>query len=203
MDFQESVVQTYEKVLSGEQKSFSPYFFQPQHRREKIAFLLRHLVERVLGFTPQEALEKLTIDMVKEKQLAIVLKYVDKPVEFLDDDVRHLVYFAYPDMEKPSDEELVVMVYRDVLDGNRKTFPKNYFLNGAIGEKRAVVCFKYLCENLLGLDKEGIVSTFSSSNGLKVLAQYKLKIIMNILFCSMIDLLETAYPKEFDYKAFK
>lgn len=199
MDTKESVVLTYEKILSGEQKSFSPYFFQPQRRKERLMILVSYLIEEKLGFTPQEAIEKLTMDHLKEHQLVCILKYIDKPVEFLDDEVTHLVYFAYPDLKMPTDEELALKVYKDLLAGKRKTFPKNYFLNGNLGEKRAVVCFKYLCEELLKLNKEDIPKVFNGTQSLKILAEYKLKIIMNILFLSVVDLLETAYPGEFQY----
>lgn len=197
MNIRDNTIMIYEKILSGEQKSFSPYFFQPQHRKEKLITLIRYLIEEKLGFTPEEALEKLTMDHIKQYQLTCILKYIDKPVEFLDDDVRHLVYFAYPHLPRPTEEELAIMVYKDVLAGKRKTFPKNYFLNGELGERRAIVCFKYLCEEILKLPLEEIPKTFSGVNGLNILAKYKLKIIMNILFFSMTDLLETCYPNLF------
>ena len=185
---------TYEKILKGEQKSFSPYFFQKQYRNERVIELVKYLLEEKLKITPQEALDKLTFEVLEENQLDCLDKYVDKPVEFLKDNVTHLVYFAYPELEFPNDDELALMVYQDVLDEKRRTFPRNYFLNGAIGERRAVVCFRYLCENILELTEQEIIDTFSISKGLKVLSEYKLKIIMNVLFYSNIDLLESCYP---------
>lgn len=195
----DEAILTYEKILAGEQKSFSPYFFQPKHRKSRVETLIKYLIEEKLKMTPEEALKKLDLDTVKKWKLDCVLKYVDKPVEFSKEDVRHLVYFAYPELPKPTEEELAIMVYKDVLAGKRKTFPKNYFLNGELGERRAITCFKYLCEEILNLDKEGIVKTFSGTKGLQVLAKYKLKIIMNVLFFSTVDLLETAYGGELEY----
>lgn len=196
MNSRENVIQVYEKILNGEQKTFSPYFFQPQYRNKRVVNLIRYLIEEKLHMTPEEALEKLTLDTVKEYQLDCILKYVDKPVEFPDNSVQHLVYFAYPELPRPSVKDLAIMVYKDVLEGKRKTFPKNYFLDGAVGEQRAVYCFRYLCEEILKLSKEEIVKTFLPSSGLKVLAQYKLKIIMNVVFISNVDLLKTAYGDE-------
>lgn len=198
MDEKEFVITTYEKILNGEQKSFSPYFFQPQHRKKRLIILIQYLIEEKLGFTPEEALEKLTMKHIEDYQLSCILKYIDKPVEFADDDVRQLVYFAYPELPRPTVEELAIMVYKDVLAGKRRTFPKNYFLNGEWGEKRAITCFRYLCEEILKLPPEKIPEVFSGVEGLKILAQYKLKIIMNILFFSMTDLIETCYPELFN-----
>lgn len=199
MNTKENVVQIYEKILNGTQKTFSPYFFQPQHRKERLGILLRYFIEEKLGYTSEDALEKLTLADFKKYQLVSILKYIDKPVEFLDDDIRHIVYFAYPEMPQPSKKELVLMAYGDLLCGRRKTFPKNYFLGGEEGEERAIICFKHLCENILGLTKEEIVQTFAGSDALRILAQYKLKIIMNILFNSTVDLLESVYPGEINY----
>lgn len=201
METRDSIIMTYERILNGEQKTFSPYFFQPQHRKEKVTVLLQYMIEEKLGFTPEEALEKLTMQHMIDWHLQCVLKYIEKPVEFLDEDVRHAVYFAYPDLPRPTEEDLALMVYKDVLEGRRRTFPKNYFLNGELGERRAVICFRHLCEDILKLDKKGIYETFGNTGGLKVLAEYKLKIIMMVLFFSMIDLLETAYPGEFDFES--
>lgn len=194
METREGVIQTYEKILTGEMKSFSPYFFQLEHRKERVETLARYLIEDKLRLTPAEALEKLTFAMVEQYKLDCILKYIDKPVEFLDDDVKHLVYFAYSDLPKPTTDELAIISYKDVLAGNRKTFPKNYFLGGPIGERRAIVCFRYLCEEILKLDLGGVIAAFNGTQGLKVLSEHRLKIIMNVVFISAVDLLESAYP---------
>lgn len=200
MNIEKETILTYENILSGGQKSFSPYFFQPKHRMARVATLIKYLIEEKLQITPEQALETLTLDSMKEWKLDPIIKYVDKPVEFLADDVRHLVYFAYPELPKPTEEELAIMAYKDVLEGRRKTFPKNYFINGHLGERRAITCFRYLCEEILKLDKKDIAKTFSGTKGLQILSKYKLKIIMNVVFFSMVDLLETAYEGELEYK---
>jgi len=200
MTIEQEAILIYENILSGGQKTFSPYFFQPQYRMARVKVLIRYLIEEKLKITPEEALKTLTLDTIKEWKLEPILKYVDKPVEFMDNDVRHLVYFAYPELPKPTDEELAIMTYKDVLEGRRKTFPRNYFVDGYLGEKRAITCFKYLCEEILKLSKDEIVETFSSSKGLQILSEYKLKIIMNVVFSSMIDLLETAYKGDLCYR---
>lgn len=187
-------IKTYEKVLNGEQKAFSPYFFHPQHRKERVTDLIKYLIEQKLDLTPENALTKLTLTDLEKYKLKCLLRYIDKPVEFSKNNVKHLVYCAYPHLERPGVEELAIMVYQDVLTGKRRTFPKNYFLNGQIGEQRAIICFKYLCEEILRFSKEEILEQFSGTKGSKILAEHKLKIIMNILFLSMSDLLETCYP---------
>lgn len=194
MDIKENIISTYEKVLNGDQKAFSPYFFQIQYRKERIETLIRYFVEEKLKITPQEALKEMTTDLLIEYKLNIILKYIDKPVEFVENDARHVVYYAYPDLEQASVSELAICVYKEILDSRRRIFPKNYFRDGDVGEERAIACFKYLCEEVLHLSDSEIKETFMTSKGLEVLSKYKLKIIMNILFFSPIDLLQCAYP---------
>lgn len=190
----ENVILTYENILQGRQKAFSPYFFQKQHRMEKVGILIRYLVEEKLKLTPEEALEKLTLENIKNYKLKPIIKYVDKPIEYSKDEVKHLVYFAFPTLGQPTQKDLALYVYKEVLDEKRKNFPKNYFLDGGKGEERASICFRYLCEEILKLPENKIAETFLNGKGNNILTKYKLKIIVSILFLSMVDLLETVYP---------
>lgn len=163
--------------------------------------MLRYLVEEVLGRTPEEALKTLTLQEVKDNHLGCIVNLVDeRPDEFDKDDVRHLVYFAYPELPFPTQEELAIETYKAVLEGKRRTFPKNYFTKyGTVGEERAVICFRYLCEEILKLKtKEEIEKTFLEGDGLAILSKYKLRIIMTMVFFSMADLLGCAYPDLFE-----
>lgn len=197
MNNKEEVVMVYEKLLNGKAKALSQFFFQPKYMHERITLLLKYVIEEKLCITPEEALTKLTMDVMNEYKIKGVLKYIDCPDEYGPENLGYVVYYTYPELEKPTCKELAIKVYKEVLDGTRKNFPKNYFIHGTYGEERAIHCFKYLCEDILNFDKKQIVDTFGKSEGLVVLSQYKLKIIMNMLFSSTTDLLQTVYPNIF------
>ena len=198
MNNKEETIIVYERLLNGKAKSLSQFFFQPSHLNERLQILIKYVIEEKLCITPEEAVTNFTFDVLNEYKLKSILKYIKKPDEYDENNLAYVVYYAYPHLPQPSCEELSIRTYKEVLDGTRKNFPKNYFLHSVYGEERATHCFRYLCENILEYDKEKILEVFSNSKCLELLSQYKLKIIMNVLYNSTTDLLESAYPDIFD-----
>ena len=198
MDNKEEVVLVYERLLNGKAKALSQFFFQPNKINERITILIKYVVEEKLQWTPEQAITKLTMDVLNQYKLKGILKYIKVPPEYDENNLAYVIYYAYPELPQPSIEELAIKTYQEVLDGKRKNFPKNYFLDGHNGEERAIYCFKYLCENLLHYDEKQIFETFNTSKCFDLLSEYRLKIIMNVLFVSTTDLLETAYPGIFE-----
>lgn len=193
-------IATYQKILNGEIKSFSPYFFELRYRKKRICELVRYLVEEILKITPEEALTAVDLKVLKKYKLDCLLKYVEKPVELDKNDVSHLIIYAYKGkVPEPTPEELTIRLYKKVLSGELKNFPKNYFLDGAKGEERVKYCIKYLCFDILKLKKEEIPKKLTA----EVLKQYKLKIVLNVLYLSMYDLITSVFPGEFTNEDFK
>lgn len=192
-------ISTYEKILANEIKSFSPYFFDIQFRKKRIVELVRYLVEEKLQITPKEALDVLDLKTLKKYKLDCLLKYVDKPVELDKNDASHLVYYAYKgEIKEPTSEELTIKMYKKVLSGELKNFPKNYFLEGIRGEEKVKYCIKYLCFDVLHLKKEEIPKKLTP----EILKDYKLKIVLNVLYLSMYDLITSVFPGEFKSENF-
>ncbi len=106
----------------------------------------------------------------------------------------YLLWYVFPD-KRPGDDELIIKVYHDVLSGKRKNFPRGYFLKNSQVEHRAIVCFRYLCEEVLKLDSEGICRTFTKTYGIKTLSKYKLKMLVDIVYESLFHLMNAAYPE--------
>lgn len=193
------ICRTYDKVRSGEYKNFSPHFFSGYDRQKKIVVLIRYYLEDILKMTPEEALENLTLSMLERDKLTILLRHVknEKPDEYKRDPeyLKHLIYIAYPTIPKPRDHGLVIECYKEVLSGKRKTFPKNYF-KSADGEYRAKICFEYLWKDVLKIRKEEIPKKFLQSNGqgLDILQEYKLKILTQMIYYSVSDMIQNMYP---------
>lgn len=193
------VCRTYDKVRSGEYKNFSPHFFSGYDKHKKIIIIMKYYVEDILRITPEEALYDLTLSQLEEDKLKILLRHIknDKPDEYKRDPeyIKHLVYLAYPELAKPTEKDLVIQCYKEVLSGRRKTFPKNYF-KSVEGEQRAKICFEYLWKDVLQIKKEEIPLKFLQSNGqgLDVLQEYKLKILTQMIYYSVSDMIQNIYP---------
>lgn len=188
----------YEKVLSGELKTFSPYFFNMRYRKKRLTTLIKYLIEEKLGMTGEEALTKLDKATIKKYKLQCILKYIEKPVELEKNDLSYIVYYAYPELNPPTNKELTLEYYKKVLNQEKRNFPKNYFSDGLLGEERSVHCVRYLCEEILEIDRKDIPKKLT----VEVLTQYKLKILLTALYFSMHDLITSVYPNEFSYNEF-
>lgn len=197
-----SICRTYDKIREGEFKTFSPHYFCEGDKKKKIIVLIQYYIEEILRLTPEEALNNLTIKDIERDKLKCLLKYVKKvkPIEFENDNsyVKHLVYYAYPSLKKPSLKELTINCYKEVLEGERRNFPKNYFRSPE-GELRGKICFEYLCYDILKIKYKDIPSLFLESNdkGLDILKKYKLKILIQMLYYSVSDMIQNMYPEIF------
>lgn len=199
MQSKDYVVQEYEKVLNGENKVFSSYFFQKQHKKERLISLIKYFVEEKLKATPEKILELINYDLLEEYKLTVLIKMVEKPIEFKKEDYTYIIFYAYPELYNKNEEEIIINVYKEVLSGERKSFPRGYFNDGMIGEKRAIICFKYLIEKILQYDTTKIEEIFFKSNINVIndlMKEYKLSILNNV-FISYNDLLRSAYSEVF------
>jgi len=184
-------IRTYKRLLNGEIRNFPPVFFPRQLRKKRISQLMQYLVEHILKITPEEAYEKLDLETLRKYRLDCLLQYVDPFPEWTEQRaIRKLLRAAYPHLPEETLAELVISVYQEVLSGKRKKFPTNYF-HGAIGEQRAHICVKYLCEQILGLKPHETPRKITR----EVLQEYKLKILLNLLYDSPFDLLTSVYPQ--------
>lgn len=188
----ESVV-VYEEVLSGE--PWPDGFWSPLTSSRRVAEILRYLFLDKLKIEQYEvAKELLTADFIDEYELSILVDKAERPPEMNDGEFFYLLWNVFPE-ERPSDDELIIKVYTEVLSGKRKGFPRGYFLKNSQVEHRAVVCFRYLCEEVLKLDSEGICETFTMTYSIKILSKYKLKMLVDIVFDSLFHLMSAAYPE--------
>ena len=188
----ESVV-VYEEVLSGE--PWPDGFWSPMTSSRRVTEILRYLFLDKLKIEQYEvAKELLTADFIDEYELSILVDKAERPPEMNDGEFFYLLWNVFPE-ERPSDDELIIKVYTEVLSGRRKGFPRGYFLKNSQVEHRAVVCFRYLCEEVLKLDSEGICETFTMTYSIKILSKYKLKMLVDIVFDSLFHLMSAAYPE--------
>lgn len=183
-------VRTLQRLLAGEIRSFPPIFFVRHVRKKRIVELMTYLVEDLLRITPQEAYETLDLATLQRYHLDILLRYVDDfPERNEKRAIQWLLRQAYPELPEETLEELTISTYLEVLQGQRRNFPSNYF-QGIIGEERAKICVRYLVEERLHLSPEEAPAVITRD----VLADHRLKILLNLFFDSTFDLLTAVYP---------
>ncbi len=192
-----TILERYQRILNGQQKRFSPYEFEDvQYRKQKIQLVIRYAIERVKKWTPEQAREKLSLNDVKDLKLHLVREFIESPIEAKPDDVYYLVEYAYPYLPRHSEEQKVLWVYQEVLQGKRRHFPAHYFQT-LKGEERAKICFEYMTRELLQIREiYEIPAIFAKTEtAYAILRKYKLKILVDTLFFSPFDLVTEIYPQ--------
>ena len=190
-------LEVYLEVLNG--NPWPKNFFSSTTKDRRIKEVLKIAFDNAGVTCPEDAFKIVNKEFVEQNKLEAVVKAYGKVPEMLPDCYEYLVWIIYPE-SKPDFKTLVLTVYSDVLEGRRKTFPTGYFTNGADIEQKAILCFKHLCEDILKFDEKQILETFGNSKGIKVLQQYKLKILVDIVYESLSQLLLNTYPNIYQKK---
>ncbi|MFY0545777.1 hypothetical protein [Brevibacillus sp. H7] len=191
------IIERYKRILTGEQKRFSPYEFEDvQYRKQKVQLVLRYAIEQVKMWTPEQARNELNMRDVKELKLHLIREYVEPPIEAKSEDVYYLVEYAYPYLPRSSEKDKVLWVYQEVLSGIRRHFPPLYF-QSIKGEERAKICFDYMWQELLQIrDLRELPRIFTKTERAHhILRKHKLKILVDTLYFSPFDMITDMYPE--------
>ena len=183
----------YNQILSGEIKNFNAYFFSSAYKRKRLINLIRYLIENKLEISPEEAVKVLNKKTFEEYRLTSILKYIEKPPELEKNDFSYIVYYAYPELPHASQQELSIELYKKVLDNKKKSFPKNYFYDLDKGDERARYCLQYLQGKVLKLS----IKEFYTILDPDLLKKYKLKILLNVSYLDINDLMNSVYGEQF------
>lgn len=189
-------IEVYKNVLERDE-NFPAHFFTFGTQKQKITEIIRYLLLDKLNITSyEEAQRVMRGDFMHKYKLEQICELM--PVaEMLPDECYHLAWIVFPE-SKMTNDELTLKVYKDILAGRRAKFPSKYFVKAIDPEHKASLCFKYLCEEVLHLKSDTeILKIFGRSSGIKVLTQYKLKIVLNTVYPSLSHLLVGTYPNIF------
>ena len=182
----------YERVLKGER--WPPQYIGTVTTGDRSRSILRYLFLEKLKIKDFDYAKKIVNwDFIRKHKLAAVIKNIEKPPELLRSEYDHILWEVYPERRKGK-TALILKVYSDVLSGRRKSFPRGYFTDAKEGRRRADVCVKHLCRKILHYSTERIAKEFSHSNGIKILAKYKLKILLSSAYFSLSDMMYQVYP---------
>lgn len=190
---QPEAVIIYERVLNGERWPYK--YIGTITTKERTTEILRYLFFEKLGIKDyEEAKAVLDRTFIKDYKLFPVIRSIPKPPELLPNEYDHVLWLIFPERKK-GEHALVLKVYSEVLSGKRKHFPHGYFTDAQNGRYRAEICVKHMCRKLLHYSGDRIAREFCDSSGIKTLAKYKLKILLNHVYFSLSDMMYEIYPQ--------
>ena len=190
---QPEAVIIYERVLNGERWPYK--YIGTITTKERTTEILRYLFFEKLGIKDyEEAKAVLDRTFIKVYKLFPVIRSIPKPPELLPNEYDHVLWLIFPERKK-GEHALVLKVYSEVLSGKRKHFPHGYFTDAQNGRYRAEICVKHMCRKLLHYSGDRIAREFCDSSGIKTLAKYKLKILLNHVYFSLSDMMYEIYPQ--------
>lgn len=191
-------LQVYLNVLNEEGEKYPPKFFTEGTKKQKTREIISYVLEKEGISDNDKAKEVLTQDYIESHKLLAVVKNTDRVPELLPTDHTDLFWSIFPE-QKPSQEVLIKQLVLDIANGQRQGFPTKFFY-GAGAKEKAQLAFRFLCEDVLDLDMKQTYDIFSRSEGVKVFAKYKFKVILQCVYPSTTQLMFAAYPDILEYQ---
>lgn len=197
--FQRELIFEYESVLTGKKNNISSYLFsQGNYENERKAlYIIDYAIQTYLGWTPEEVRDHMNNDILKKLHLTKLLSYIDFPATIQiqnDEDVFYLAVKLYPDKIHYNKTDLILRVYKRVMNGSIQRFPKEY-LSDADGLYRAKICFRFMMRQYLTFSSvDEMYSFFASKSGSRELRKYRLASVSRDLFETHIDFLHESLP---------
>lgn len=147
MDNDLGLLLEYESILCGEQKDFTSTYIKKDTTVKDVACLFHFLFEEILGWSPEEVETYTSPELIEKMHLSRAVKKIKFPPELKNTDLFYIACILYPSSVKMEKKAVILAVYKKVLSGRLKKFPKNFFyladsesylfncLNYAINEK--------------------------------------------------------------------
>lgn len=186
----------FDDLLIGRTKNLDPAHFygtNPGGVNEKKALsCIRYAIEKILQWTPDDAIAKLDEYMIQIMHMDTLLSYIFFPIEVPYGNPRYILSLLYPERVRLDSQKLVEELFESVLSSARKKaladtgtkstqihiqqFPREYF-SGTDGFKRFCFCVKYIIENYKPMSSiDEVYTFFLSPRGKQLLYDFRLKI---------------------------
>ena len=193
-------IQEYSDVLCEQKQNFSFSLLANTGDAERCADILRTIFKEYFRWTPEQVRDCLTPKDVDRMCLRQLIRKLPAPPEVnREKDLYYVAWYLYPQTRNMTDVELVSKVYRDVLEGRTKKFPKGYF-SGAVGEFRAKTVFMQMVQEFYSgsfRNPKEMLDFFGSSAGRAAIAKYKLDTALETWFESPLDYAYKSIPEEY------
>lgn len=198
--FNRELIYEYENMLIGKRTFISPYLFNksPYENERKALYIIDYAIKTYLGWTPWQTRDNMSMEVLRKLKLDKILHYINFPCVIQIDDPSDIFYLAvklYPTIINYNERELILRVYKKVLNSKLKRFPKEY-LAGAEGLHRAKLCFCYMLSQYFNFQSiEQMYYFFSGKEGNKAMRNYRLAPVSKDLFETNIDFLHESLPE--------
>jgi len=206
MQTEKTIIFEYEDVLMGKRKNFEVAFTDSVEENRKTAGIIwRYAIEKLLRWTPEQALIYLTQDIVKSLKLNLTycrIKYEYSTKKFFD--FRFILQYAFPGIIKYDLEENARSEYERVAkigkwENDKETykFHKNFF-SGREGLKRAAVVLKYaLSLDLAELSTYELYRFFGNKRKATLwLTKREIEINIKSLYKTPLEYLHYSLPRD-------
>lgn len=145
-------IQEYEKRLMEEKYESSNGVYTgniEQNNRIALA-VIKQAIENILGWTPEQANEKFTMEIIKKLKLTDEWNNLDLPEEIKrSGDTKYILKILYPAVKK--DERLAILMYGHKLLNEKENIPINIYDSDVKTRNRlALSVIKHVIENNLG-----------------------------------------------------
>ena len=198
MDILQNAIAEYEECLIGNRRTISNYYFSyNQYGNMKLALqVIKHGLEKYLRWNPEQLRDCLTPEIMEQLRLQQMVRHIIFPPELdASRDLFFIIWQLYPHTIHFSDKDLILRVYKGILDRTILKYPKEFF-TGHDGRIRSQVCLRYMIEQFLPINSlEELYEYFASSNCQNVLKQNKLLVICNDLYETPLEYLHKSLPK--------
>ena len=192
----------YENVLLGKVPIFDSFHFRdksPEIQEEYALFLIQHLIETYLRWTPAMARDHLDESILKLWKLHTIARRIPFPDGLIRQyDNWWYAHRIYPHIIVSKKQDIYQTVYKRVIDpsmpGHRAKFPKDFF-SGEEGITRACACLKYAIEHSKTFHSVGEMYEFFGTRAcLGFIRNAKLMVACKSLFDAPIEFLDTFLP---------
>ena len=185
----------YTMILAKQKAKFGQeYFSKQQDINENTAYeVFRMAIEVFLHWTPEQALSRLTKEVVDRMRLDLVMSYMRLPYECLfNNDYTWILHKLYPDQIRYDQEVHVLRIYDKILSGEKYKWPKWYF-SEAEGHERAYICLRHMVNyNMHYTTPEDLFKQFADGEGLTLLNKLGLKTVVKNEFSDPVAFLYEA-----------
>lgn len=196
----ESAIRQYENHLLSNKKYYLPE--SDIDRKQAVIDISRYIIEDLLEFFPEEAIEKLNRSVLDESQLSFLLKNYMKIPRDIDiyHDTDYWLSQIYPNLYHYNPYEKTIALYNKILKDEVQTFPKTYF-STEVGKSKAEYLLLYIIDKNLPLKKNTAIydlyELFSDVRKINLkLEEWKIKEVQTGLYMNALTFLHDALPKK-------